>query len=158
MKSQLKNETFKDNLELELFNINSIYEYIERVKKILSKDEDNSIEFRYKDFVQKILDIFKELNPSYYKLLQNKHQDLMNDMKSFNPKFDENIYKAFIFEIGSHILTKTNKIVDRQKVVQASVMGEHKLRIKKSVLSNLAKRRVESERARLLQIDISTFT
>ena len=62
-------------------------------------------------------------------------------------------YKAFIFEIGSHILTKTNKIVDRQKVVQASVMGEHKLRIKKSVLSNLAKRRVESERARLLQID-----
>ena len=151
--STQENETFKDNLELELFNINSIYEYIERVKKILSKDEDNSIEFRYKDFVQKILDIFKELNPSYYKLLQNKHQDLMNDMKSFNPKFDENIYKAFIFEIGSHILTKTNKIVDRQKVVQASVMGEHKLRIKKSVLSNLAKRRVESERARLLQID-----
>lgn len=151
--STQENETFKDNLELELFNINSIYEYIERVKKILSKDEYNSIEFRYKDFVQKILDIFKELNPSYYKLLQNKHQDLMNDMKSFNPKFDENIYKAFIFEIGSHILTKTNKIVDRQKVVQASVMGEHKLRIKKSVLSNLAKRRVESERARLLQID-----
>lgn len=151
--STQENETFKDNLELELFNINSIYEYIERVKKILSKDEDNSIEFRYKDFVQKILDIFKELNPSYYKLLQNKHQDLMNDMKSFNPKFDENIYKAFIFEIGSHILTKTNKIVDRQKVVQASVMGENKLRIKKSVLSNLAKRRVESERARLLQID-----
>ena len=151
--STQENETFKDNLELELFNINSIYEYIERVKKILSKDEDNSIEFRYKDFVQKILDIFKELNPSYYKLLQKKHQDLMNDMKSFNPKFDENIYKAFIFEIGSHILTKTNKIVDRQKVVQASVMGEHKLRIKKSVLSNLAKRRVESERARLLQID-----
>ena len=151
--STQENETFKDNLELELFNINSIYEYIERVKKILSKDEYNSIEFRYKDFVQKILDIFKELNPSYYKLLQNKHKDLMIDMKSFNSNFDENIYKAFIFEIGSHILTKTNKIVDRQKVVQASVMGEHKLRIKKSVLSNLAKRRVESERARLLQID-----
>ena len=151
--STQENETFKDNLELELFNINSIYEYIERVKKILSKDEDNSIEFRYKDFVQKILDIFKELNPSYYKLLQKEHQDLMIDMKSFNSNFDENIYKAFILEIGSHILTKTNKIVDRQKVVQASVVGEHKLRVKKSVLSNLAKKRIAREKERLLKDD-----
>lgn len=151
--STQENETFKDNLELELFNINSIYEYIERVKKILSKDEDNSIEFRYKDFVQKILDIFKELNPSYYKLLQKEHQDLMIDMKSFNSNFDENIYKAFILEIGSHILTKTNKIVDRKKVVQASVVGEHKLRVKKSVLSNLAKKRIAREKERLLKDD-----
>lgn len=148
-----ENETFKDNLESELFNVKSIWEYIERVKKILNKDNDDSIEFRYKDLVQKILDIFKNLNPSYYELLQKEHQDLMIDMKSFNSNFDENIYKAFILEIGSHILIKTNKIVDRQKVVQASVVGEHKLRVKKSVLSNLAKKRIAREKERLLKDD-----
>ena len=77
----------------------------------------------------------------------------MIDMKSFNSNFDENIYKAFILEIGSHILTKTNKIVYRQKVVQASVVGEHKLRVKKSVLSNLAKKRIAREKERLLKDD-----
>lgn len=151
--SSQENETFKDNLESELFNVKSIWEYIERVKKILNKDNDDSIEFRYKDLVQKILDIFKNLNPSYYELLQKEHQDLMIDMKSFNSNFDENIYKAFILEIGSHILTKTNKIVYRQKVVQASVVGEHKLRVKKSVLSNLAKKRIAREKERLLKDD-----
>lgn len=151
--SSQENETFKDNLESELFNVKSIWEYIERVKKILNKDNDDSIEFRYKDLVQKILDIFKNLNPSYYELLQKEHQDLMIDMKSFNSNFDENIYKAFILEIGSHILTKTNKIVDRKKVVQASVVGEHKLRVKKSVLSNLAKKRIAREKERLLKDD-----
>ena len=44
-------------------------------------------------------------------------------------------------------------IVYRQKVVQASVVGEHKLRVKKSVLSNLAKKRIAREKERLLKDD-----
>lgn len=94
----------------ELFFVHNIEEFYQKLNILLDKNPKKTID----NFIEDLLKRICKIDTKFYKLLVNKYQ--ITDNKPLSLPFEKQ--QDILLEIGTHIISKTNNIVDGEKFKQ----------------------------------------
>ncbi len=95
----------------ELFFAHNIEEFYQKLNLLLDKNSGKDLNF----FISEMITLLKTLDVNFYKLLVEKYQ--VNANKTVKLPFE--VQQEILSDIGTHIINKTNNLVNREQFKQA---------------------------------------